>query len=144
MRLLQVSISSILILVNFLVGNYSFLLKLADFYQVISVIEKCDTFLKDDDSVPFAEKVFMIDKYGLSETKKTCLSSSEFQDRSFISGLMRKPEYKKISAELKVELLEKSINSFTLKLFCSHNHHPAGFTRTYKCEHCKSVVKGSI
>ena len=64
------------------------------------------------------QKLLLIDKYGLPETKKACFTSSQLVNRSFIQGLEKKPEYKKISDKLKIELLEKSIDSLTGIIFC--------------------------
>ena len=99
--------------------NYGFLLELADFYQMDSVIDKCDIFLKGAYSVSFVQKLIMVDKYGLPETKEACFESSSLENRDFIQGLMKTPEYKEVSAELKNELLEKAIDSFTVKIKCN-------------------------
>ena len=84
------------------------------------VAHKCDVFLSYTQSVEFLQKLLMVDKYGLPETKKACLTSPKLQDREFIQDLKKKPDYKKISAELKIELLEKSIDSLTGIIVCDY------------------------
>ena len=76
-----------------------------------NVIYKCDLFLKDAKAVLFEQKLLMIDKYGLPETRKACLNLMTLDDPTFIHGLKKKPLYKEISAELKVELYEKFADS---------------------------------
>lgn len=93
--------------VIFLVKTYEFLLKLADFYQIEHVVQKCDKFISKEDNIPIEKKLFMLDKYELPETKKSCLNSGKhiLSIRNFIQT----PEYGKISDELKIVLLESVV-----------------------------------
>ena len=74
-------------------------------------------FLKDAQSVPFEQKLLMVDKYGLPETKNMCFNSPEFQNHVFVQELMEKSEYKGIGDKLKIELLEKSFNSLKINYY---------------------------
>uniref|UniRef100_A0A914D151 BTB domain-containing protein n=1 Tax=Acrobeloides nanus TaxID=290746 RepID=A0A914D151_9BILA len=87
------------------------LLKLADFYQIRTVVQKCDKFLKNSSDVSMIEKLCLVDNYKLPETKNVCLNSVELKKPSFARDLTKKPEYGKISDKLKVSLLENALNS---------------------------------
>uniref|UniRef100_A0A914DXU4 BTB domain-containing protein n=1 Tax=Acrobeloides nanus TaxID=290746 RepID=A0A914DXU4_9BILA len=96
--------------------NYGFLLKLADFYQVEEVVQKCDKFFKKYSKVTMIEKLYLADKYKLMETKSACLNSVELKKLHFVHDLTKKPEYKEISAELKIALLENGLNAAENKI----------------------------
>ena len=106
--------------------NYGFLLDFAVLYQMNEVMHKCDLFLSHAQAVKFMQKLLLIDKYGLPETKKACLTSRWLQKRVFIQDLEMKPEYTEISDKLKIELLEKSINSFIGIMVCRHCERACG------------------
>uniref|UniRef100_A0A914CI35 BTB domain-containing protein n=1 Tax=Acrobeloides nanus TaxID=290746 RepID=A0A914CI35_9BILA len=98
--------------------TYGFLVELADFYQVEDVVQKCDKFLANDSMIPMIEKLCLVDKYKLTETKNACLNSIELKKPDFVRDLTKKPEYKEISAELKVALLENGLNSAEDMISC--------------------------
>uniref|UniRef100_A0A914DL58 LITAF domain-containing protein n=1 Tax=Acrobeloides nanus TaxID=290746 RepID=A0A914DL58_9BILA len=101
--------------------TYGFLLKLADFYQVEEVVQKCDKFLKNYSKVPMIEKLCLVDKYKLTETKSVFLNSAELKKPHFVHDLTKKPEYRGISDELKVALLENGLNSAENKISLLEN-----------------------
>jgi hypothetical protein len=102
----------------FLADTYGFLVELADFYQVEDVVQKCDKFLANDWMIPMIEKLCLVNKYKLTETKNACLNSVELKEPDFVRDLTKKPKYTEISAELKVELLENGLNSAEDKISC--------------------------
>jgi hypothetical protein len=96
---------------TFLEQTYECLLKLAVFYQIENVLQKCDKFLKETYAIPMEKKLLLVDNYKLPETKNACLFSEELRKLSFFRGLTKKPEYKKISAEFKVLLFEIMVDT---------------------------------
>jgi hypothetical protein len=103
--------------VIFLAHTCGSLLKLADFYQVEGVVQKCDKFLANESMIPMIEKLCLVDKYKLTKTKNACLHSV-LNKPDFVIDLSNEPEYKEFSAELKVVLLENGLNSAEDKISC--------------------------
>ena len=95
----------------FLAETCGFLLKLADFYQVEDVVQKCDKFLANDSTVPIIEKLPLVDKFKLLETKNACLNLEELKRPDFVRDFAKKPEYSELSDGFKVILFENALNS---------------------------------
>ena len=95
---------------------------MADMYQFEEVAKACEQYcLKDPKHkvVSFAKKVAVLDKFKdkLPELKKALLK--EVKKPRVLSKLNKTPEYKKVSAELKLELAE-SFQSKYKEVIC-HN-----------------------